>query len=275
MTELPKPHPPYRIDLGAITGSAALASLTAVPERWVNWRYELRGGNWTKPPYRPNGARADVSKPITWFDFEQCAAAIDNFAGVGFVLDGSDDLIGIDVDDCIAPGGRIDPALADFLERLDTYTEDSPSGTGLRCFLRGVMSRDSLTFRVGPVTGVAFRARRYLTITGDRWDLYQDSIEHRQGIVDWIEEQAVRRGNGRAGATHHQHEAHASTNSGNGSGAPHWFDVLDAECQLAEVGQMLEHLTDPEFGRDYELWLKLSFAVHHATRGQGYELWDR
>ena len=110
------------------------------------------------------------------------------------MLDGSDDLVGIDFDDCIGPKGEVDPALEKFVAGLDSYCEVCPSGTGLRCFLRGRLSRNSITFTVGGVTGTAFRTGRYLTITGERALFLgaPDRIEHNQGVLDWIEEQHAR-----------------------------------------------------------------------------------
>ena len=278
-----EPMPTYRADLDAITGSEALAELIALPERWVNWRYELRGKGWTKPPYRPNGARADVSKPITWFDYAQCAAALKGttaFTGVGFVLDGSDDLVGIDFDDCIGPSSTGDPTFARFITGLDSYCEVSPSGTGLRCFLRGRLSRDSITFTVGGVTGTAFRARRYLTITGERALFLgaPDRIEHNQGVLDWIEEEHAR---GRTsqrtnGATYTNGSGRKTKAEHDGSGAPPWFDLLPEHRQPEELPRLLAVLVHPRFGEDYELWLKMSCAVYDACDGQdwGFEAWD-
>ena len=61
----------------------------------------------------------------------------------------------------------------------------------------------------------------------------------------------------------------AEDNEDTGQGAAHWFDQLSEQRQLEEVERMLSHLTDPEFG-DYELWLKISFAVYRATDFMGF-----
>ncbi len=264
--------PPYRADLDAINASAALAELRRV-DRWVCWEPIQKGDRWRKVPKRPNGANADATKPISWFNFDKCAEAFaksKKFAGVGFVLDGSVDLVGLDFDHCLDEFGEIaDPELDDFIERLASYTEVSPSGTGLRCFLRGQMDRDSLTFRVGDVEGVAFKSKRYLTITGQRHGETPDSIERRQDHLDWIAEQSLRRHHDSNGTGRHRR---GSLFDG-ADDAPHWFDALPEERQGQEVAAMLGHLTDPEFG-EYEVWLRITFAVHHASDGKGFDLWD-
>jgi hypothetical protein len=48
-------------------------------------------------------------------------------------------------------------------------------------------------------------------------------------------------------------------------GALHWFDQLCEQRQSEEVERMLDHLADPQFGTNYDLWLKISIAVYRAT----------
>jgi hypothetical protein len=69
---------------------AALAHLRNVC-RWVGWKYMLKDGRWTKPPFDPRtGRKASVSKPSTWGTYDQVVAVIERygFDGVGIVLRG-------------------------------------------------------------------------------------------------------------------------------------------------------------------------------------------
>jgi putative DNA primase/helicase len=107
----------------------------------VCWLYVLRDTKWTKVPYQPDGRKADPTGPATWASFEyvQCAyyslREVDQtpFDGVGYVLTADDPFTVFDFDHCRNPEtGEIDTVIASYLSRLDSYTEISPSGTGLR-----------------------------------------------------------------------------------------------------------------------------------------------
>ena len=76
--------------------------------RWVMWRFVEVGDQdskrWSKLPLQTSGQPASSNNPQTWTDFlsveEAYTSNPDRFDGVGFVFDGSDDLIGVDLDDC-------------------------------------------------------------------------------------------------------------------------------------------------------------------------------
>jgi putative DNA primase/helicase len=116
------------------------AELRAVPQ-WVNWRWEQRPDRttgelkWTKPPYQPNGQHAESDNPETWMRFEQAVSAYEkgNFSGIGFVLTNDDGFAGVDLDHCCNPETRaIESWAMRIVQALNSYTEISPSGTGLR-----------------------------------------------------------------------------------------------------------------------------------------------
>ena len=50
----------------------------------------------------------------------------------------NDEIVGIDIDHCIDPGtGIIDDKAKKIVDRLNSYSEISPSGQGLHIFVRG------------------------------------------------------------------------------------------------------------------------------------------
>lgn len=109
-------------------------------DRWVSWKRELRNGKLTKVPYipgRPN-QRAKVSDPSTWGSF---SAALQDYEdekchGIGFVL--GDGVVGVDLDKCRDPEtGIIEAWALTIVEELDSYTEISPSGTGVHILVTG------------------------------------------------------------------------------------------------------------------------------------------
>src|SRR5207244_12523629 len=57
----------------------------------------------------------------------------DGFAGVGFVFSSDDPYTGVDLDKCRNPEtGQIEEWAQGIIEQLDSYTESSQSGTGVR-----------------------------------------------------------------------------------------------------------------------------------------------
>lgn len=106
-------------------------------KRWVNWRYEMRDGKWTKPPYMPNGRKALSTEPATWNTLEAVIAAQNQFNGIGIVFNGTS--INFDIDHCVENGQIVHPErekILEFITRADTYFEISPSETGLHGTLR-------------------------------------------------------------------------------------------------------------------------------------------
>lgn len=106
-------------------------------DQWVCYKLEYRPGTTkaTKPPYQPSGERADVSNLSTWSSFDE---VLDRFDGFGFVFTADDPFIGIDLDHCREPTTGILTDEAQWvLTHCPTYTEISPSGTGLHLIGRG------------------------------------------------------------------------------------------------------------------------------------------
>src|SRR5215207_2760628 len=144
----------------------ALQRLKNRPQ-WVAWRYTTRNGRPTKPPVNPHtGEGASHSDPQTWGTYEQAIARAkaDKLAGVGYVITEDDDLTGADLDECRDPTtGELKDWAQEIVEFFETYTEVSPSGTGLRLIWRGKVTQ---TFKCDPRKVEVYRSLRYLTITG-------------------------------------------------------------------------------------------------------------
>src|SRR5690349_21173832 len=107
--------------------------------RWVlwNWTWNEKEQRWTKPPFRIVGPwRASSTNPATWGTLDRAKLAYEsgNADGIGFVL--GDGYLGIDLDDCRDPeSGVIEPWAETYMSRLHSYTEISPSGTGIKVFV--------------------------------------------------------------------------------------------------------------------------------------------
>jgi len=145
----------------------ALAMLHAtVPQemkdarRWVLWRYILRSGKWTKPPFQVNGNHADTTKPETWDTFPAVLTAYTadgSFDGLGFAL--GDGWAGVDID-------RDDDAAKLLLAKLPTYQERSPGGIGAHAIGKVTIK---IALKGSKKHGIEqYSNGRYFTVTGHR-----------------------------------------------------------------------------------------------------------
>jgi hypothetical protein len=151
-----------------------IPALLREQDRWLCWSYTWNGKKWDKPPLRADGGgNASSTEKKTWSTFDQALSAHRDgrFDGIGFVL-GEDEasgriFSGLDMDDCYR-NGEPDPAARYIASFLPSYTEQSPSGSGLKIFTLGRLPQGR---RVDHERGVEFyEAGRYFTVTGARCD---------------------------------------------------------------------------------------------------------
>jgi len=138
-----------------------------VIDKWVLWRAIERDGRITKVPFAATGRPAKTNDPSTWCSFEAAKAAYNagGYDGVGFVLDGTDGIVGVDLDK--VDDHRHQPevrAVVQALKASGCYIEASPSGKGLRAFLFGKLPFPGANCRTLGVE--IYQSGRYLTITG-------------------------------------------------------------------------------------------------------------
>lgn len=111
--------------------------------QWVVWRYELNDDNeWTKVPSQVNDRKASTTDSTTWANFQRALAAYQQgrgkFDGIGFVCTVESGIVGVDLDHCV---DRIthkwEPWAIEIIKTLDSYSEFSPSGSGVRVWVKG------------------------------------------------------------------------------------------------------------------------------------------
>ncbi len=135
------------------------AELTA-RDRWV--RYSAR-----KAPLTAVSTPASSTDPGTWTSYPAAARSTAG-AGLGFVLNG-DGIVCIDLDHCVDARGVLAPWAADIAARArDTYTEISPSGTGLHIWGRADVRHGRRIRRAGGLAVEVYGTGRYITMTGRR-----------------------------------------------------------------------------------------------------------
>ena len=160
------------------------AEIKAHPQ-WVMWKAIKREGKVTKPPFMPNGEYAKANAPETWSSFTTCRLAykgkIHGFDGVGYVLTEDDPFVGIDLDKCRCPAfDLILPWAQVIIDEIDSYTEASPSGKGIRIFASGAPLPPNGR-KKGSVE--VYDSGRYLTVTGNHIPGTPKNIQNRSEKV--------------------------------------------------------------------------------------------
>ncbi len=138
-----------------------------------------------KIPVQLSGAGASSTDPATWTTFPNVKAAYlaGGFDGIGIVLSDDDDLVCWDFDHCLDADGRItDPKIEAYVERLASYTEVSPSGTGLHVFVRGKLPPQGR--KNGPCE--VYDSKRYMTVTGRRFPNTPATVNECQAAIDQV-----------------------------------------------------------------------------------------
>lgn len=164
--------------------------LQKIPQ-WVSWKPEWNEGKgkYNKVPKKGDGTPASHSDPKTWDTLENVTAAINGGErGIGFVLTEMDGIVGIDLDNCRDPDtGEIEGWAVDIIKAFNTYTEVSPSGTGIRMFIKGMIPKAYLS---GAGSGrkkdnvEAYHSLRFLTVTGDHVADTLNKLNDCQGALE-------------------------------------------------------------------------------------------
>lgn len=127
-----------------------------------------------KQPYDPRiGTKAKANDPDTWTDFYTCSeyarAYPEKYDGIGFEIQPL--FVGIDLDHVVDPlTGVIEPWAKTIVDKLDSYTEYSPSGTGLHIFVYGTLPDGGNKRIIDKEKRQAiemYGKNRYFTVTGN------------------------------------------------------------------------------------------------------------
>ena len=149
-------------------------------DQWVAWKSG-------KIPIDPKtGNFASTGDRTTWGDYNTALKAVhllDECLGVGFVFSKEDPFTGVDLDDCRVPRtGKIESWAMEIIRSLDSYTETSPSGTGLHILIRATVPGGGR--RAGSFE--AYSQDRFFLMTGQHLDGTPTTIEHRQAQFDRV-----------------------------------------------------------------------------------------
>lgn len=157
--------------------------VSAVPQalkdrpQWLVWRFETNkkkpDGKPLKVPYwvsgeKRKGTQGDAKDRAHLVTLDVAIAALDPskpgaYSGVGFAFLPGDGLIGIDIDKCIdLDTGEISSMANGIIQACSSYTEYSPSGSGVHIIVAGACE----TFKSDKVGLEVFCSSQYFTFTG-------------------------------------------------------------------------------------------------------------
>lgn len=162
---------------------ANIPDLLKESPQWVLWKWEQRGAERKKPPFSPDGKRASIIDPATWSSYEQVTKAFSHsqnlYNGLGYVL--TTGIVVIDLDHCIkwvSGERRIIKKARQIYDLAGSYSEISPSGSGLHIFLKGQIPQAGKRTKGIEI----YQSQRYITITGDKAGEAQNIREDQRAI---------------------------------------------------------------------------------------------
>ena len=178
---------------------------------FVCWKfvyYNEDGEPYMKPqkiPFSPHyDGRAlsnsqDGRHKKTWGTFDEACKAVDKYGydGIGIMFDGT--VMGIDLDGVIKDG-VLDDAARDIVTRVNSYTEYSPSGTGVHTLCFGTIPKGIRNDRIGLEM---YPSGRFFTLTGHRFENYMKMAprEASQPVVNQIYNDNVAQSKNEGGST--------------------------------------------------------------------------
>ncbi len=107
-------------------------------DQWVLWTTIVRNGKAIKMPLSVFNKAASSTDSSTWSSFDTVVGKFDEsqHSGIGFVFTSDDHYCGIDLDGCRDPEtGFVADWAVDEVLRFSSYTEISPSQTGLKIWI--------------------------------------------------------------------------------------------------------------------------------------------
>lgn len=157
-------------------------------EQWICWQTAERDGKETKIPIKPyhtNGTpNASATEPANWRDLKTALAFHESDRvrtdGIGFVFTSDTPIVGVDLDGCRdSASGELTAWARDIVDRLDSYTEVSPSGSGIHILVEGELPPGRN--RRGDVE--MYDEARFFTVTTDHLNGTPTSLERRQDAL--------------------------------------------------------------------------------------------
>jgi len=190
------------------TNPAQLPQYLQRKGKFCLWKYEQNKGRWTKVPYQPRATQYGAASTNTahFTDLREAMNARAGFDGIGLGIFG--EVAAIDIDHCINDAGELSKLAQTVIETMDTYTEYSPSGKGIRIIFRAPgFSFDKSRYYInqqdakdpgevwetqqGLEVYIAGATNKYVTVTGNT--IRAKDAEERSAQVQAILDRYMRR----------------------------------------------------------------------------------
>lgn len=252
--------------------SLAAPSALAKLQSWLIWRFEANpnGKKPLKVPYYPDGGKRsgtqgspkDKSR-LTTFEAAKHAAAKGGFDGVGIAMLGEVEITALDFDNCFDGSSDLPPEIKAIAEK--TYAEISPSGHGIRAFVRGAYGSQKSPTTQEQYGFETFYDSGYVTFTGNvLTDTVDAGMEDTIARVNAIVEPLVNKRFGGANARVYDPDDPTAV-----------LEKVAARTgrSIEETEDILRHI-DPDCDRDQ--WIRIGMGLHHETEGDdtGFALWN-
>ena len=133
--------------------------------QWVCFKleYNKKKGKYDKIPKDPKtGYNAKANDPSTWSDYQTAVNAVSKYGFDGIGIEFANGIFGVDLDN-VVKDGKLTPEAQDIIKTLDSYTEYSPSGTGVHILCKGTIPPKDR--RKGNVE--MYSEGRFFTVTGN------------------------------------------------------------------------------------------------------------
>jgi hypothetical protein len=238
---------------------------------WLMWRFEQDPNDTTgkplKVPYYADGGKRhgkqggiDDRGRMTTFAAARDAAAKRGFTGVGLALMPEFGITALDFDNCVDAQGAVPADIEEITSQ--TYAEYSPSGKGIRAFVRGSYGNRKSPTEGNPYGFETFTSTGFVTFTGNAMP-YTDIFGLEDTIAD-LDELVAPLCAARFGSS----TARVSD--------PDDFMIGHEPKIGLSVAQMEELLSVLDADMQREDWVRVGMALHHETEGDdsGFYLWD-
>lgn len=256
--------------LESLQAPAALREL----KQWLVWKFEPNPKPGKKdlkvPYYAKSGTKrgwmpgvrskkvgqgsAEELPLLVTFDEALAAAQERGMTGIGLAMVPGQPVTALDFDHCVVDGA-IDPAVEALI--VGTYSEISPSGTGVRAFVLGDLGdRSDAHPEDGAFGFETYTTSRFVTFTGDVTEIAELTgsentvAEPSQLLLDTCEKRFGPR---------------VIRQISVGKSEKERVGLTDA--QIAEVLKWVAV-------GDHNRWMAVGMAIHHETEGEGQWLWD-
>ncbi|OYY70695.1 MAG: hypothetical protein B7Y44_02200 [Sphingomonadales bacterium 28-55-16] len=238
---------------------------------WLIWRLEPDASNPSgkplKVPYYVDGGKRygkqggiEDRGRMTTFAAARDAAARRGFTGVGLALMPEFGITALDFDNCVDAQGNLPPVVRDIASQ--TYAEYSPSGKGIRAFVRGSYGNHKSPTEGNDFGFEVFTSNGFVTFTGNAMP-YTDIL----GLEDTV-----------ADLDHIVAPLCAARFRATAPRVPDPEDfMVGREPRVGLSATQMEELLsvlDPDMPR--EDWIKVGMALHHECEGDdtGFYIWD-